>query len=136
MSGETAVDVLWSYTDHAGDTVRLLSPPESRAARVLAELHQDVDLVDLDHDAVRRLRNACDRLLTFDDDRLSDEALRTIGRAVAVNVDKVSASLAQLVDAQGLLDGDRDPVLAGLLDAVVNLTRQVRHLASAVGRVP
>jgi hypothetical protein len=65
VTAPVARDVLWSHTDEEADTARMLRGPFNEARRdALAHLMVWDGVVNLDHDAVRRLRNACDRLLT------------------------------------------------------------------------
>jgi hypothetical protein len=64
MTAPVARDVLWSHTDEEADTARMLHGPFNDDKDALGHLMVWDGVVNLDHDAVRRLRNACDRLLT------------------------------------------------------------------------
>lgn len=126
MTGQTARDVLWAHTDSDNDTGRLQAGPslegDPRPGAVAHLVIYDGQ-VDLDHDAVRRLRNACSRLLG--DDGGSAETggrqatlegayalhaaqhrqLAAAARRIAGHVDEHAAALARFA-------ADRDAVRA------------------------
>lgn len=135
---ETATQrVLWSHIDGQRQPARLVvgpSDPDEQTGEV-AYLDLFAARVDLNRDAVRRLRHACDRLLSAGDVRLTDAQLERAAQMVSERVDAAAHDVERLTDALGLHD-DPDPLMAGVLRLLAVLTREVGILASGVGRVP
>lgn len=128
MTEQTARDVLWAHTDRDGDTGRLIRDGYAGSDAVA---HLDVPhcIVDLDRDAVRRLRNACDRFLG---DGGGAEALHiaqhrqveAAARRSARHVDEQAGMLARLAD---VLDpgAEADPsALLGTMHVILDVQRR------------
>lgn len=151
MTERTSTRVLlWSHTDADLDTGHLRSGPSVEGdprPGAVAHLSVDDELVDLDRDAVERLRKACDRLLLADAaagsaDTLhmaQHQQLEAAARRFAEHVDEQATALGRISEKTRVVELDEvvdaASVAALLHLAVVQQQRTVASLGDLLAAV-